>query len=169
MMVLKVVGSALEILASLGVSRMASHPYQLRVSTLEEWQRLLRHLAPLIEWRRLPLGKALQEASRGLPHLQGAMVELSRELEKPDTNFREAWDALLRRQAGVWEDDRAALTALGQVLGASEASFQRDHLIAARADLERLMGEARVRLAKDGRLFPVMISAAGVMVVIMAL
>ena len=168
-MTLKVAASILVMMAVVGMARLAGRPYQLRVSTLEEWQRLLRHLVPLIEWRRVPLGVALREASHGLRYVHAPMSGLARALEKPDSDFRQAWAAVLEDQAGLWEDDRLALASLGETLGASDVSFQRDHLLAAQADLDRLVGEARLRLSKDGRLFPALISAAGVMVVILVL
>lgn len=165
----KLAASLLVLLSALGLARMAGRPYQIRVQTLEQWQRLVRHLMPLIEWRKVPLAQALRDASRGMVFLAPGMASLARRLEGHDGNFLAAWQEMLLGQPGLWEEDRASLADLGKVLGMSEASYQHDHLAAVHADLDRLADSARDRALKDGRLFPALVSALGVMVVILLL
>lgn len=169
MMVEKALASALVLAAALGLGRLAARPYQLRVRTLEEWQRLVRHLVPLISWKRMPLAEALSEAARGQPLIRAAMAQFVRRLHDRDGEFASYWAELLKSLPGLWEEDRVCLLELGRVLGMSDAVYQEEHLTAAARELERLTGEARAVRAKDGRLVPVMVSAMGVMVVILML
>lgn len=169
MIAVKLVASALVLGTTIGLARMAGMPFRVRVRTLEQWQQLLRHLGPLIEWRRTPLPQALEEAGKGLSHLGGAMTQFIAQMGQRDADFTEAWGMLLSRQAGLWEEDRAVLTDLGRVLGMSDVSYQHDHLLATHHELERLCSEARMRLDKDARMIVALVGAAGVMVVMMML
>ena len=168
-MLLKVVAGALVLGAALGMARRASLPYEIRVRTLEEWQRFLRQLMPLIEWKRLALGAAVSEAGRGLTHLAPALGRLAVRLRDRDTQLRSAWDDMLASLPGVWEEDQPVLSELGRVLGTSDADHQHNHLAAAMREVDRLLNEARRAQSRDGRVIPALVSAVGMMVVILML
>lgn len=165
----KCVASAFVMAATVGLGRLAVTPYQLRVRTLEEWQRLLSHLDPLIEWRRMPLPQALLQASSGQRLLHPAVFNLTRMLERRDEPFDQSWQTMLDELPGLWEEDRRVLADLGRVLGRSDVRYQHDHLQASQRELERLMADAREGRAKDGRLLGALFSALGVMVIILLL
>lgn len=169
MMVLHVLASALILAAALGLARRAALPYEVRVRTLEEWQRFLRHLMPLIEWKRMALAQAVSEAGRGLPHLQPAMERLGEELRDRDTELHTAWNGMLAGLPGLWGEDQPVLSELGRVLGTSDADHQHNHLEAAGREVGRLLEDARRARSKDGRMLPALVSAVGLMVVILML
>lgn len=166
---LRLIAAGLVLFSCWRLSDLARRPFQLRVRTLEQWGQLLLRLVPLIEWRRVPLGEALEEAAVGQHLLRPAMRQLAADLQDRDLTFDSAWSALLNRLPGLWTEDRNVLLDLGRVLGTSEAHYQHDHLEAAHRELERLVSEARLRQGKDGRLFSVLVNALGLTVVILML
>lgn len=169
MLTLRLVAAGLVIGAAWGLGRQAARPFSLRVRTLEEWRRFLQHLVPLIVWRRIPLREALVEAVRGQPELVGSVSRFVEMSQDPDVDFSQAWVDLLQNMPGLWEADRRVLNNLGLELGMSDAQYQEEHLATAQAELGRLLDEARVKRAHDGRLVPALVTALGVMVVIMML
>lgn len=169
MMALHVVASFLVVAAAMGLARMAGGPYRDRVRTLEEWQRLVRHLEPLIVWKQMPLRQALLESARGQARIDPALRRWVAGLDNRDTDFNEAWSTLLTNMPGLWDEDRLVLKDFGRVLGMSDAESQRAELEAAAGELMRLVGEARRRNQQDGRLYPALVSALGIMVVILML
>ncbi len=169
MMVFRVVASGLVLFAAGSLARRAGHPYRERVRTLEQWQRLLRHLLPLIQWKRVPLADALEDSVRGQDLLYQPMRRFVQTLSNRDIEFQAAWDAMLLDMPGLWEEDRGVLRDFGRALGKSDVAFQHDQVDAAAAELQRLSDEARRQRAQDGRLVPAMVSALGVLVVILML
>lgn len=169
MMGLKIVAALAVVGAALGLGRLAARPYRARVLTLEAFQRVMRRMEPLMVRHRLPLPSALIEASRAQPLLFPAMQSLVDGLGDPDASLASLWDHMLEGLLGLWEDDRAVLRDFGRVLGKTDAEAQRTELAAVMQDLSRLTLEARRHEAQDGRLYPALISAMGVMVVILLL
>lgn len=166
---LHVGAASMVLISALGLARLVGRPYHARVRTLDEWIRVIRHLEPLMAWRQWPLGRALVEASRGQSRIGPAVVRWHERLSNPDQSFAEAWSGLLQELPGLWDADRHVLEDLGRVLGASDIQSQRSELQATSLELTRLMGDARRQEAQDGRLYPALVGALGVMVVLMML
>ncbi|MCY0899508.1 MAG: stage III sporulation protein AB [Firmicutes bacterium] len=166
---LKLAGSLLVIGSTAGLGRLSARPYAERVGTLEEWQRLLKRLMTLIEWKRLPLSAALGEAARGSPRLTSVVAHLISELQNRDEEFFMAWRRLLDRVPALWAEDRAVLEDLGRVLGRSDIAHQHEHLRAAEQELDRLIREARWQRVHEGRLGPALLTAVGIMLAIVLL
>ncbi len=166
---LKVVAALAVVGAALGLGRLAARPYRARVLTLEAFQRVMRRLQPLMVRNRLPLPSALVEAARAQPLLFSAIESLVATLGNPDADLARQWDQMLEGIPGLWEDDRAVLRDFGRILGRTDAEAQQAELAAVREELSRLTLEARRHEAQDGRLYPALISAMGVMVVILLL
>ncbi len=169
MMALRVMGGAAILGATWDLARRAARPYEVRVRTLEEWQRFLRQLMPLIEWKRMALAGAVTEAGRGLTYLEPAMGRLGERLRDRDTELRGAWDHMLLSLPGLWGEDQPVLSELGRVLGTSDADHQHNHLEAAVREVDRLLDDARRARSRDGRMLPAMVGAIGMMVVILML
>lgn len=161
--------SAMVLGASVGLGRLAGKPYRTRLRTLEEWQRWLRHLEPLITWKQMPLKEALGQAAEGQPHLRPAVRRLAERLLSPDCDFAESWVTMLNEMPGLWEDDRNVLRDFGRVLGTVDLASERSELGAVGLEVSRLVGSARTMESHDGRLYPALIGALGVMVVLMML
>lgn len=168
-MIIRMVAVTLVGVASLGLSRLASYPYHLRVRSLEEWQRFLSHLVPLIGWRQVPLAQAMQNASQGQRLLEQDITEMAQTLASHDMDFATAFESMLCNLPGLWEEDVMVLRDLGRVLGASDTVYQEEHVLAVLRELQRLTQDARERRAKDGRVFPVLVGAFGAAVVILML
>jgi len=79
----------------------------------------------------------------------------------------EAWTALLGSLFGLWDEDRVVLQDLGRTLGMTDSSYQHDHVTATLHELDRLLEDARHQWNHDGRLYPALLSALGVAVVIL--
>ncbi|PSR24145.1 MAG: hypothetical protein C7B45_00600 [Sulfobacillus acidophilus] len=169
MIAVKLAASVLILASTFGLGKMATGPYQLRVHTLEEWLRFVSHLHPLIEWKRMPLPQALLQAASGQRLLSPVLEVLGQELGRREIAFEQAWQIMLNRLPGLWEEDQRVLVDLGRALGMSDVQYQRAHLAAARAELERLLRDARVERAQDGRLLAALFSAFGVMILILML
>jgi stage III sporulation protein AB len=169
MIAVKLAASALVLGSCGGLARRAQNPYTMRVAALDQWQKLIRHLLPLIGWQRIPLRAALAQASQGLSTLHRPMQSLAASLLSPDADFGAEWRRMLASIPGLWEEDRRALDDLGQTLGRSEAAHQEDQLNAALAEVGRLLNEARAQKGQDGRLMPALVAASGVLVVILLL
>ncbi|NMP21161.1 stage III sporulation protein AB [Sulfobacillus harzensis] len=168
-MALKLAAALLVVVAAVGLGRLASRPFRMRVLTLEAFQRLARRLDPFIVIKQMPLASALPEASRGLGLIAPAVTQLVGNLGHPDADVGELWSAMLERVPGLWDEDRALLRDFGRVLGRTDALAQRSELQAVQAELSRLIEEARRKEAQDGRLYPALVGALGVMVVILML
>ncbi len=168
-MIVKAIALALILLSTLGFSARAVRPFQMRVRTLEQWQQLVLHLVPLIEWRLTPLPQALMEGARGRGQVELGVAWLTNELSHGEGGFFELWQQMLANDPHLWADDRAVLAELGRGLGVSGVNFQHDHLMATHHELERLCADARTQWAKDGRMLGALVGAAGVMVVILML
>lgn len=119
--------------------------------------------------KQVPLARALAEAARGQPLLAPAVAHLVGELGHPDAEPSSSWTRLLERVPGLWEEDRVLLSELGGVLGKSDATAQQAELQALDIELHRLVAEARRKEAQDGRLYPALVGALGLMVVILML
>lgn len=168
-MMVKAIALALVLLSTMGFSARAVRPFRMRVRTLEQWQQLVLHLVPLIEWRLTPLPQALMESARGLGQVEPSVVWLTQEISQREAGFFELWQQMLASDPHLWEEDRAVLAELGRGLGVSDVSFQHDHLMATHHELDRLCADARTQWAKDGRMLGALVGAAGVMVVILML
>lgn len=167
MISVRILAVSLVLIATIGMARMAGSPYRNRLQVLEEWQRLLRHLEPLMEWKLVPLGPALREAVRGQRILEPPILILIEDLQHPDAVLEDLWGTLLASLPELFEDDVIVLSDFGRSLGKSEPHDEKSQLQSVAHELERLISEARYQKSHDGRVFPALVTALGMAVVIL--
>lgn len=166
---MKMLGLGLILLAVGWLAHRAPRPFRMRVQALQEWQRVLQRLMPLIDWQRRPLAEAFREAGQGATLIGQALEGLAQRLSEHDSQFEEALTEALQAMPWLWREDREALLALGRELGASSADYQAEHLRQAESELIRVLGTAREASRTDGRMLQAIIGAGGLALVILLL
>jgi stage III sporulation protein AB len=152
-----------------GLMYLAQKPFIVRVAGLEQFERAISRLVPLIGWQKLPLAEAWVRATAGQALLAGSAQWLQRRLARRDIDFATAFGEMVDQLWWVTQDDRLVLAEMGQVLGRSASAYQEEHLRRLADDVSRLLREARVTRQKDGRLYAALIGAIGAAVLILLL
>jgi len=169
MLALKVTGLVVTGGAILGLTRQAGFPYRQRVRVLEEWERALARLVPLIGWRHLPLKDACRLAVKGLPVIGPYWLRMVASLDDREVDFLTAFNTMVDHLPGLWADDRPVLQEVGRLLGQSAAIYQEALLARGLADVSRLLEEARQQSQSDGRVMPALVGAVGALLLILLL
>ena len=148
---LKTLALALLFLACGGTGAMISRGMLLRVRELERGLQMIASLRAQLQFSRPPLPRMLAEVCGQsqrpafLPHCLARMGE--------GAAFPNAWRAAIESHggAGLREEDRLQLLALGELLGAGDAEGQREALLVQEALLQTRLEQARSRRDTRGR------------------
>jgi len=148
---LKVFALSLLFLACGGTGAMISRGMLARVRELERALQMIASLRAQLQFSRPPLPQMIEavcsqsQRPAFLPHCLARMRE--------GTAFPHAWRASVESHggAGLREEDRQQLLALGELLGASDAEGQREALLVQEALLQTQLEQARARRDTRGR------------------
>ena len=149
--ILKHFALALLFLACGGAGAMVSRGMHLRVRELERSWQMLISLRAQLQFSRPPLPQMLEavcgqsQRPAFLPRCLARMRE--------GVAFPNAWRGAVESHAGAGlrEEDRLLLLALGELLGASDAQGQREALLVQESLLQTQLEQARARRDTRGR------------------
>ena len=148
---LKTLALSLLFLACGGTGTMVSRGMIARVRELERSLQMLASLRAQLQFSRPPLPQMLEavcgqsQRPAFLPHCLSRMRE--------GTAFPLAWRSAIESHAGagLLQEDRQLLLALGELLGASDAEGQREALLVQESLLQTQLEQARARRDTRGR------------------
>jgi len=148
---LKTLALSLLFLACGGTGAMLSRAMQLRVRELERALQMLASLRAQLQYSRPPLPQMLGAVCEQSQH--PAFLPHCLDSLKAGVAFPGAWrDAIASHGgAGLREEDRGHLLALGELLGAGDAEGQREALLVQESLLQALLGQARAQRDTRGR------------------
>ncbi|MCL2300797.1 MAG: stage III sporulation protein AB [Firmicutes bacterium] len=149
--IVKHLALALLFLACGGTGAMVSRGMLVRVRELERGLQMIASLRAQLQFSRPPLPQMLaavcgqSQRPAFLPHCLARMEE--------GIAFPLAWRVAVESHggAGLREEDRQQLLALGELLGAGDAEGQREALLVQESLLRSQLDRARARQASRGR------------------
>ena len=146
---LKHIALALIFLACGGAGAYCSRTMFLRVRELEAALQMLGSLRAQLQFSRPPLERMLSDICAGQPpvFLPHALRQM-----RAGAAFPAAWhEAVLQRSPALRQEDRARLLPLGELLGASDATGQREALLLQETLLQSQLEQARARRDSRGK------------------
>ena len=163
---LNYIALALVFLACGGTGALLSRAMILRARELELCLQMLAHLRAQLQFSRPPVERMLAELCGRSQHpafLPKCLADM-----RAGTAFPVAWRGAVETQAaGLREDDRRQLLALGELLGASDAAGQREAMQLQESLLAAQLDEARARRDSRGKAFLMLGILAGLTLMIL--
>ncbi|MCL6453189.1 MAG: stage III sporulation protein AB [Alicyclobacillus sp.] len=168
---IRLVGSALVVVACAGMGFAIARGYRERPRQLQHLMEALRLLKVEIEFTATPLPQALRRvAERSTDPIRGLFAATADALARPGVTVAEAWMAgyeQVRRRSYLVPADLEVLVSFARTLGTSDSVHQIQHVDATLAQLEGLWREAAALQERYAKLAQYVGVLGGLFVVIL--